>query len=137
MDEDGLFGKIVIVTTLCALAIVGLVIGGWQAGWWFATQNANRSAHLAQHQYGRQISLLDDISTKLGTVQDITVQLGYPGADVQGLGAQRLAVAREVCHDVATLNTLTELTPDQQTWVQDNCSLGDVTPTSTLRPTGR
>jgi hypothetical protein len=34
---------------LLALALLcGLILGGWQAGWWFAAQNTNRQARITQ-----------------------------------------------------------------------------------------
>ncbi len=119
-----------------AVAVAAVVLGGWQAGWWFKTQNTNRESRLYQHQYGRQVSLRDDISTNLGKVADIDVQLGYPGADVQALGAQRLGLARIACQDAEQVNKVSDLPTDQQAWVQQNCANGDVSETSTLRPTG-
>ena len=82
------------------------------------------------------MSLRDDISAKLGKVADIDVQLGYPGADAQALGAQRLGIARIVCQDAEQVNKVSDLPLDQQTWVRQNCANGDVAPASTLRPTG-
>lgn len=123
-----------VIVTLAVIA--GIVFGGWQLGWWFKTQNTNRAAHLYQHQYGRQQSLLDDMSHKLGSVTDITAQLNEPSVpreEAAALNAQRLAVARQVCEDAALLNTTNELAPDQQSWVQLNCAYGDVSASSPLR----
>lgn len=72
-------GLLYAVGAIVGLALVaGIVIAGWQVGWWFKTQNTNRNAHLYQHQYGRQQSLLDDIHNKLDTVTTITVQIADP-----------------------------------------------------------
>ncbi len=111
-----------------ALAAVAL-FGGWQLGWWFHGQNVNREARLSQRSYARQTSLRDDISTKLGAVHDITVQLADPAVTPQqaaALKAQRLSIVRIACQDAAQVNQVSDLAPDQQTFVGANCADGDV-----------
>lgn len=112
------------------VVIIAIVVfGGWQLGWWFHGQNVNRAASQQQHAYARQVSLRDNISAKLGTVNDITVQLADPAiakAQTAALKAQRLAVVRIVCQDTAQLNQVSDLAPDQQTFVAANCADGDV-----------
>lgn len=129
--------KTVLLGVAALVVAVAVVLGGWAAGWWFKTQNTNRESNLYQHQYGRQTALRDDISRKLGAVTDITVQLADPAVTSQqaaALSAQRLAVARQVCADAEQVNKVTDLPPDQQDFVTLNCSNGDVSATSTLRP---
>jgi len=116
--------------------IAAIVLGGWQAGWWFKTQNTNREARLYQHQYGRQTALRDEVSRKLGSITDLTAQLADPslGPDqVAALGAQRLAIGRVVCQDAEQINKVTDLPPDQQQFVSLNCTNGDVSLSSPLR----
>ncbi len=116
--------------------IAAIVLGGWQAGWWFKTQNTNRTARLYQHQYGRQTALRDEVSRKLGSITDLTAQLADPSLDsgqAAALTAQRLAIGRVVCQDAEQINKVTDLPPDQQQFVSLNCSNGDVSLSSPLR----
>jgi hypothetical protein len=138
LNEMGPARKAVVFwTTVGGVVLVALVVvGGWQAGWWFHGQNVNRTSRLYQHSYGRQTALRDDISTKLGTVADITVQLGDTSISAgqrAALKAQRLAVVRIVCQDAEQVNTVTDLPPDQQTFVGANCTGGDVSTGSEYR----
>ena len=102
--------------------LTGLIIGGWQLGWWFQAQNATRQAENTQNGYSNQVTLR----------QQVTAQ---PGAAVPALEAQRAAVAAIVCADAAQV-TGTPLPAQQAQWAARNCTAGIVSPSSTYYQAG-
>lgn len=114
----------VIWGTVVGLTAFGaLIFGGWEAGWWFTAQNANRDAHVNRSGYSNQQTLRDQITAKLGDVTTIDTQIKQNPGDVQ-LTAQRHAIATIVCQDAEQV-TGDPLPADQQNWVSTNCELGN------------
>lgn len=111
--------------TVAGLALAtGVILGGWEAGWWFTTQNANRDAHVRRSTYGYQQTLRDQIVKGIGDVTDLDRQVAQATGDGKTtLTAQRRAVANQVCAQAAQV-TGDPLPADQASWVQDNCVMG-------------
>jgi len=115
---------------VAVLIIAGITLIGWDVGWWFKTQNANRQAHLIRHGYSNQQTLRDEITKNIGDVDQITVQIAQTTGPLHGaLRAQRFAVAGIVCHDADQV-TGDPLPQDQASWVAANCANGVVSPSS-------
>jgi hypothetical protein len=104
------------------LVIAVLTFGGWEVGWWFNTQNTNRTAHLYRSSYGNQQTLRDQITAQIGTV--ITFQ---------GPASQRYAIVNIVCGDAVQV-TGDPLPSDQAAFVAANCLDGVVRPGSQFAP---
>lgn len=121
--------KIVAGWIAAAVGAAALILGGWQAGWWFKTQNTNREASLYRNSYGFQQSLRDQLTSNISTVVGITAQIAEPGAPAPELAAQRLAVLRMVCSQADQI-TGDPLPVDQQEFVSRNCYAGVVSPDS-------
>lgn len=115
------------------LVIAGIVIGGWQAGWWFANQNINRQTHMIHNSYSFQSATQSDLVQKIADINTETVQMDGVSKSSQqyaDLHAQRLGEGQLACADAS------QLTPDylrgDQPWVSQNCSAGAVSPASAL-----
>ena len=115
--------------TLACLALAGGVIfGGWEAGWWFTAQNANRDAHVRRSTYGYQQTLRDQITKGIGDTTDLDRQIAQAQGrkdtnDVTALTAQRRAIANQVCNQAEQV-TGDPLAADQASWVSQNCVMG-------------
>jgi len=114
--------------------LVALVLGGWQAGWWFRTQNVNREAQTYQNGYANQSAMRDEISRKLADVNQYTVQISNPAyaAEKQSIVQSRAYAAMLVCGDAAQLNPGTVLPADEQQFISINCLDGSLSPNSNL-----
>lgn len=113
-----------ILASLGALVLLGaLILGGWQAGWWFKQHNLNRQNHLNRSSYGNQQTLRDEITKKLSAVIDLDVQIVSNPVNKAQLVAQRHAVANIVCSDAEQVTGDT-LPFDQLQWVNQNCVMG-------------
>ena len=118
---------------LLGLAVVAaIVLGGWQLGWWFKTQNTNRDAALQQHGVGNQSAMVSEIPRKIADVQRYTLQIDNPAyADMKhDIEQSRSYAAQIVCGDAAQLNSPSELTQADQSWVTTNCVGGELSATS-------
>lgn len=126
------------VALVALVLLAGLIVGGWQAGWWFAAHNATRQAELIQNGYSNQTTLRSQVTQQYASVTAITTQIaavkGDP-AEVSALEDQRAAVAGIVCSDAAQI-TGTPLPAQQAQWVSTNCSAGTLSPDSSLYVTG-
>lgn len=117
-----------------ALVLLGaLVLGGWQAGWWFAGHDINRQTNLIQNSDSNQRALVSDLTSKVASVEQITVQMdGASGLQLADLKAQRLGVANLACNDAAQLSSADVLGDGIPAWVSANCLAGSVNPASAL-----
>jgi len=101
----------------------GVIFGGWEAGWWFTSQNVNRQGHVIRNSYGNQQTLRDQITSKLGDVTSLDSQIAGNPSDVAQLKAQRQAIASIVCNDAEQVSG-DPLPQDQAAWVGQNCEMG-------------
>lgn len=133
-------GIVAAIVAVCAIVLAGaVVVGGWQAGWWFTTQNAHRQgqirniqAHSIQSGYAAQSGLLSDFGNKYTEIQGIAVQIQQaPAAQRQALIDQRLAIANQMCADAAQISI--SIGPANRAWVKKNCSGSAVSAGSSLR----
>lgn len=137
MESDTSVTRILGLTVgaFCAVAagvivIAAIVIGGWQANWWFTQQNINRTTTAIEHGQGYQTSKTDDLNQQIGNVLNTTVSmLGTSGSERAGLHAQRLGDARLACADVSQI---VHVPADQAGWVKTNCLDGTLNPASPL-----
>lgn len=116
----------------------GLIVGGWQAGWWFSNQNTNRQAQQIQNGYSNQTTLHQQVTANIATVTSLTSQIGSAASTQQAadLKAQRAAVAATACQDAAEVSAADPLPAGQQQWISANCSSGVVSPNSSLYQAG-
>lgn len=127
----------VIVGALVLLA--ALILGGWQAGWWFQAHNATRQAQNTQNGYANQSTLRQQVTSQLAAVYSLTTQIAESKGDqplIAALGPQRTAIAGIVCSDAAQV-TGTPLPAQQAQWVTANCTGGTVSPDSTYYQAGQ
>jgi hypothetical protein len=45
-------GKGLLAFVAIVVVLIGIVLGGWQAGWWFSNQNVNRQYQQNTHSQG-------------------------------------------------------------------------------------
>lgn len=113
-----------IVGVLVALAVVaGIVIGGYQLGWWLREQRVNRGAEIRRGSFEYQETRRDEIVRQSGLLADIDAQLANPDLTAEqssALRAQREAVARQLCNIAADLIGYTA--PDIDQIINRECS---------------
>lgn len=115
--------KVAFALVGATVILSGLILGGWQAGWWFTKHNVNREAHVIRNSYGNQQTLRDQITAKLGDVTGLDSQIAANPSDVVQLKAQRHAVANIVCQDAEQVSG-DPLPIDQAQWISTNCVMG-------------
>lgn len=128
----------VIPAIVAVVLLAGLIIGGWQAGWWFAGQNANRQAHIIRQGYSNQQTLREEITKEIAGVDSINVQIAQSKGDpdeITALESQRIAVVNIVCGDADEI-TGDPLSGQQAQWVNTNCEAGAIRPGSHYDTTG-
>jgi hypothetical protein len=107
-----------------ALIVLGaLILGGWQAGWWFTNQDNNRTAHMVQNGYANQSSLISALDN------DIQQLSGITGSD-QAAVAQRIAIGNDACK---AASQITVSLGTSAAWVKANCAGPAVSAGSSLR----
>ncbi|TVZ01235.1 hypothetical protein EAS64_33695 [Trebonia kvetii] len=119
--------------------IAGIVFGGWQLGWWFQRANNTRSNELIQQGYSNQLTLSQQVTSKLAEVENITVQIAKAGNDTAltaALFPQRAAIASIVCQDADQIQSI-QLPADQLAWIGANCEAGSLSPNSSLYQAGQ
>lgn len=111
------------------VVIAAIVLGGWEIGWWFNTQNVNREAHLNRNGYSNQQTLRDQINQNISNVQSLTVQISEIPGSASQLKAQRYAIVNMVCSSALQV-TGDPLPPFDAQFVSTNCLGGSVNPGS-------
>jgi len=112
--------------------VAGIVIGGWQANWWFASHNVNRQTRLLHNSYSYQSAEQSDLAQKISDVLTETTQMAALSPASQqyaDLHAQRLGEANLACADASQI---TAIPADETGWVRANCQAGSVSPSSPL-----
>lgn len=119
---------------LFALVLLSaLILGGWQAGWWFSNQDVNRQTAQIQNSDSNQRALVADLLSQISNVENATVQMdGASGQQRADLHAQRLGFARLACADAAQISSATVLRAGAPAWIKANCLAGTVSPGSSL-----
>jgi predicted negative regulator of RcsB-dependent stress response len=115
--------------TLVVLAAI--IVGGWQAGWWFSNANATREAHQIRNGYSNQQTLREQITTQIANVDTLTSQIAasHDSSLIAALKAQRASVAGIACQDASEV-TGDPLPAQQAQWATRNCAAGVVRPAS-------
>jgi hypothetical protein len=136
-EKGRLAAHVILAVMLVAAGITGIVIGGWQLGWWFTAQNAARQYQVTQNGVSNQDTLRAQITAKLADVTTITTQIASSKDpdQVAALKAQRMAVAGIACSDAAQVTTI-PLPAQQAQWVSANCLAGSVSPGADLYVAG-
>jgi hypothetical protein len=116
------------------IALVGIVIvAGWQAGWWFQTENTNRQAQLDRNGYGFQKPLQDQIGDEIGQVLKLNRSLAGEMNNTTLVGldsASRKGLVTRICQQATQVNPATPLAADQAAFVAQNCYAGTIAPSS-------
>ncbi|MGH7743384.1 MAG: hypothetical protein ACREQ5_00985 [Candidatus Dormibacteria bacterium] len=132
--RDGVAAVFAAIASLAIIAII--VVGGWQAGWWFHTQDTNRQAVLDKQGYGYQQPLQTQIGADIDTVTDLNTQLvaanGNPDL-ITVLATQRRQAVTHICQQAAQINPNLPLASDQAQFVATNCYAGGIAPNSAYR----
>lgn len=123
----GWFGVIV----FCLFGVVTLALAGINGSWWWQSTNANHQNQIIQNGNSNQETLRDEITHKIGDVQQYTLQIDNPAyaAEKADIKQSRYYAAGIVCGDAAQI-TGVPLRPAQDHWVRLNCSNGNVKVTS-------
>ena len=116
------------------IALVGIaIVGGWQAGWWFHTENTNRQAQLDRSGYGFQKPLQDQIGDEIGQVLQLNRALAGEMNNPNLVGpdsATRKDIVNHICQQATQVNPATPLATDQAAFVTQNCYAGTIAPSS-------
>lgn len=100
---------------LAALALLGLVVlaaivlGGWQAGWWFTTQNTSRQGQVFQASYGAQtadIQQAENLASEVASIRAEIASTSIPAAEATQLQAQASAETTQACNLIAEITSL-------------------------------
>lgn len=114
------------------LVIAGIVIGGWQASWWFSSQNATKNYQVTQNGVSNQDTLRTNIDTGFGTLLREEAQVGADktnpslATDAQ---AEASNEANTICGWAAQVSGV-PLPAQQAAWVTQNCQDSDLSPSS-------
>lgn len=107
----------------CLAILAGIVLGGWQMGWWFKSHNTDRQAHVNRQSYGFQQATREHITQLFRDVSDIDVQLAQMPDNADQLAAQQKAIKDQICQAAEQI-TGDPLPADQGDWVHDHCAMG-------------
>ena len=101
--------------------LVGLIIGGWKAHWWFAQHNADNQAHVIQHGYANQSSLQAEITSDIQQVHQLKLEADN-GGNASDIATTQHSILEQICGDAAKLDA--PLQGDQGTFITDHCADG-------------
>lgn len=117
----------VIVGTLVGLALIaGIIVGGYQLGWWLKGNAVNRNAAINRQSYEVQQTYREKALDDVTSVRAIDTQIANPAykADIAQLQAQRAAVVSQTCDAISRLTTSgAGVDPDVQSFHDQECVL--------------
>jgi hypothetical protein len=100
----------VLATVVAIVLLVGIVVGGYQLGWWLNKNATNRTAQIYQDSYGRQTALVDSIVDDIKEAQN-------PNLPKQ----QRIAIVDQICDNADHLSDVTRLPQHAITFIAQEC----------------
>lgn len=115
------------VAVMAAVLLAVLVVGGWQAGWWFSNQNISRQFSQTVHSQQYQQALVDQMGQHLANIRGIAVtRSGIPADSPEQvtLRAQELGELSGFCAEAGRLTSQNPATPALMKIVHANCSAG-------------
>lgn len=112
-----------LLVVIAAVAVVaGVVIGGWQLGWWAKQYSVNRNAHIYQTGYGAQSAYQEELQNLIVQIDGVQVQISEPStppSEVSALESQKQAMVNQGCGIAAKL---TSAPPNNlQQFISQNC----------------
>ena len=92
--------KAVFAVVGAVVIAAGVVIGGWQLGWWMKSYAVNRNARIFQQGYGAQSAYEEELHGLIVQIDQVEVQITAPqtpSAEVAALQAQKQAMVTQGC----------------------------------------
>lgn len=121
-----------LIVCLSVMLVGGVVTFiGWQASWWFTTQNTQRQAHNVQANYNVQEGYISRINQDIGAIDANIAIAGSAGTG--GTLQQDIHSGNDACMYANLLvpGDIT-VTTSMQRWIDANCSAGALVPTSNV-----
>lgn len=106
-----------------AILLAGIAILGWQGGWWLNAAATNRSAQIAQDNYGSQSTFTLELHSQIGQIAQLTSEIHAPGvspAEQTALRGQRTAMTSYACALGGKILPSNRPT-DEAAWYKTNC----------------
>jgi len=116
-----------ILSSILALVLIaGIVVGGYQLGWWLKKNAVNRNAKINRQSYEVQQTYHEESIRDMASVRAIDTQLAEPGTtpDLRAqLQAQRMAIVTQTCDAISRLTISgAGVDPDIQSFHDKECS---------------
>lgn len=113
----------VVVGVLAVIVVAVLAVGVWQLDWFVTAKNVDKSSHIDQHRFGRQVGIVDAINEQVVTIDDINVQIaGETNPDkLKALNGQRKNLVQTVCSEASNLNDTAAPTASAQQLIATEC----------------
>lgn len=96
----GIDGRVVGGVLLAAVAVAGIGFGGYEAGWWFKTNNVNRSAQINLNSLGSQESKITEVTKKLESLSSLKALDKAPDTTAEQIAANKVqekAIENSIC----------------------------------------
>lgn len=113
--------KWILATIGCLALLAGIVIGGWQLGWWMKSYSVSRNAQIYHNSYGAQSAdeqQAQNLITQVSTIQVQITDPAVPPAELPALRAQENNIITQAC---AIIENITQPTPDVVSFASQNC----------------
>lgn len=111
-SDKGSVATGILATILGIILLVGIVVGGYAAGWWLKEDAVNRNARIDQGSYSRQEALTAAVLDDISEAQDPNL----PEAQVR-------ALVDQICDNAAKLTGSIQLPNNAQVFIARECGL--------------
>lgn len=124
-DERGQVAVAVLLTIAALVLAVGIVVGGYQLGWWLKGNAVNRTAKINRTSYEVQQTYREKALDDIASVRAVDAQIAEPStaeAVKSQLRAQRIAIVTQTCDAISRLTTSgAGVDPDIQSFHDGEC----------------
>ncbi len=124
-NERGSTTVVVLAVILGLVILAGVIVGGYQLGWWLRKNEVNRSAKINRQSYEVQQTYREKALDDITGVRELDAQIADPAyaSDVPQLRAARVALIRETCDAISRLTTSgAGVDPDVQSFHDQECA---------------
>lgn len=110
-----------------------LIIGGWQAGWWFTAQNVNRTDKVTQQGYANQSALSAQVTAEFSDIAREQADEQQTPANKTFDQPQIITQAGQICQQLPQFAPGYTIDPQWRSWEHANCADSALSATSALR----
>lgn len=113
---------VALAAVVVAVVITGITFAGYEAGWWFKSNDNMRTTNMIRHSVSAQNSYVTEVENNLPTISDLDAQIAKAPADQKpGLQGEKTAIVNQTCMFARKIDA-SEMQSDIASFLSQDCA---------------